>query len=581
MRRYRKGGKIGMYDFKKYINDKTVLIQKMDDVEKKIKELDSMGIDVTESVKKIENAKKIVLEDRISVVLVGAFSDGKTSVASGWINEKLDNMKIASDESSDEILCYTPSSIPEGCQIVDTPGLFGDKVGEDEEGDQILLSDITKKYISESNLILYVVAAKNPIKDSHKECIKWILKDLNKLSSTIFVINKMDDVADLTDDEEYNLQAKIKTENLRGKLLECGLNNSEVSKVNVACISAAPNGEGIETWKMHRDEYLRRSHMNTLENITNSILQNSRENLIAKTGCDILNDELRKTIEFVREQESLIEEILLPEKKESLKRNKNDLDTLYKRIIRSKTDMIAALTALQKKKISLIRAASMDNFIDVLEDEIGIESKKEGQILERDINNIINEYFDKNESWAKDCGNKFNSEYEKQNEAIDNLLKKGAVGVSNGLKATGQVGVGALKSGIFFGRKMLRNVGIAIKFKPWQVTKIATFATNALPIIGAAIDVVSNVAENIATAERNRKFEESKKNIISEINKMFTQIYDKYKTNELFINNFAPSYKELKEQICQDEQEIKEQELMIEKFKKWTKKIKETDYKIV
>ena len=223
MRRYRKGGKIGMYDFKKYINEKTVLIQKMDDVEKKIKELDSMGIDVTESVKKIENAKKIVLEDRISVVLVGAFSDGKTSVASGWINEKLDNMKIASDESSDEILCYTPSSIPEGCQIVDTPGLFGDKVGEDEEGDQILLSDITKKYISESNLILYVVAAKNPIKDSHKECIKWILKDLNKLSSTIFVINKMDDVADLTDDEEYNLQAKIKTENLRGKLLECGL----------------------------------------------------------------------------------------------------------------------------------------------------------------------------------------------------------------------------------------------------------------------------------------------------------------------------------------------------------------------
>ena len=96
-----------MYDFKNYINDKTALIQKMDVVEKKIQELDGMGIDISKTIKKIESAKRIVQDDKISVVLVGAFSDGKTSVAAGWINEKLDNMKIASDESSDEILCYT------------------------------------------------------------------------------------------------------------------------------------------------------------------------------------------------------------------------------------------------------------------------------------------------------------------------------------------------------------------------------------------------------------------------------------------------------------------------------------------
>ena len=243
-----------MYDFKNYIDDKSALIQRMDIVEKKIQELDGMGIDISESIRKIESAKRNVQEDNISVVLVGAFSDGKTSVAAGWINEKLDNMKIASDESSDEILCYTPTTIPEGCQIVDTPGLFGDKVGADEDGGQILLSDVTKKFISEANLILYVVAAKNPIKDSHKECIRWILKDLNKLSSTIFVINRMDDVADLTDEEDYSLQAKIKTENLRGKLLECGLTQSETNKVRVACISAAPNEQGIEVWSEHLDE---------------------------------------------------------------------------------------------------------------------------------------------------------------------------------------------------------------------------------------------------------------------------------------------------------------------------------------
>lgn len=212
-----------MYSFNDYIDKKNELIAKMKGVKAKISELDGMGIEISDTIKKIDSAITNVQQDKISIVLVGAFSDGKTSVAAGWINERLNNMKIDSDESSDEILCYTPSSIPEGCQIVDTPGLFGDKNGADENGGKVALSDITKKYISEANLILYVVAAKNPIKDSHKECIRWILKDLNKLSSTVFVINRMDDVADLTDDEDYSLQARIKTDNLREKLVECGL----------------------------------------------------------------------------------------------------------------------------------------------------------------------------------------------------------------------------------------------------------------------------------------------------------------------------------------------------------------------
>ncbi len=127
-----------MYNFENFINDKTALIQKMDIIEKRIQELEGIGIDISESIKKIESAKRIVQEDKLSVVLVGAFSDGKTSVVAGWINEKLDNMKIAPDESSDEILCYTPTTIPDGCQIIDTPGLFGDKKGEDEYGGQML-----------------------------------------------------------------------------------------------------------------------------------------------------------------------------------------------------------------------------------------------------------------------------------------------------------------------------------------------------------------------------------------------------------------------------------------------------------
>lgn len=570
-----------MYDFKNYIDDKSALIQRMDIAEKKIRELDGMGIDISESIRKIESAKRIVQEDKISVVLVGAFSDGKTSVAAGWINEKLDNMKIASDESSDEILCYTPTTIPEGCQIVDTPGLFGDKVGADEDGGQILLSDITKKFISEANLILYVVAAKNPIKDSHKECIRWILKDLNKLSSTIFVINRMDDVADLTDEEDYSLQAKIKTENLRGKLLECGLNQSEANKVRVACISAAPNGQGIEVWNEHREEYLRRSHLDALENLTNSILQSSRESLTTKTGCDILNDELVKTIELISEQERQISEIFLPEKRESLKRNKKDLEALYKRLVRSKKDMKDALKALNKKKINAIRATSMENFKDVLEDEIGILPGKEGYVLNEEINDIFIEYAEKYSDWTMELGEKFQSEYNKQNDAMESLLKKGAFSASNGLKAAGQLGVGTFKNGIFAGRELLGKLGVVIKFKPWQVTKMATFATKALPVIGAGIDVVTNIAENIAAGARNRRFEKSKDDLKNGINDTFYEVMQMLNSDDSYIDQFAPSYRILEDQIRQDEEDINYQESMLKRFNAWNEEIIDADYRII
>lgn len=567
-----------MYNFGDYTNDKNTLIAKLERAKNDIVELQNMGIDVSCSLKKIDSAIKIVSNDKISVVLVGAFSDGKTSVVAGWINEKLDNMKISSDESSDEILCYTPNSIPEGCQIVDTPGLFGDKKGSDEDGGMIALSDKTKKFISEANMILYVVPAKNPIKDTHKECIRWILKDLNKLSSTIFVINRMDDITDLTDDEDFELQARIKTENVRNKLIECGLSQIEAAEVNVVCISADPNGRGIDIWNTHRDEYLRRSHLSALEKMTNSILQNSGKHLIAKTGCDILNDEINKSIEIISEQERIISEILLPEKEESLKRNQKDLNSLRTRVIRSKKDMKDALKALNKSKINKIRAASVESFRNVMEDEIGIVEGKEGYVLSDEINDIFIEYSQKNSDLIMSLGEKFQSEYDRQNSTIHALIKQGVNGAANGLKYAGNLGVSTIKTGIFAGRDLLGKVGVVIKFKPWQVTKMATFATKALPVVGAAIDVVSNIVENATSQERSKKFEETKNDIKDAINDTFREIYDTLNSDDKYIDDFAPQYRVLEQQVNQDKSDIEEQKMYLKKFAEWKKHYSDVDF---
>ena len=155
------------------------------------------GLGFEDVIKKITDTINSIENDETNIVLFGSFSDGKTSVVAGWLEEELDNMKIDPDESSDEIIIYHPENLK--AKIIDTPGLFGDKKKGAEK-----LSDTTIKYISEAHLIIYVVDAANPIKDSHKGIIKWLLKDLNKLGETIFVINKMDTVSDLEDKADFN-----------------------------------------------------------------------------------------------------------------------------------------------------------------------------------------------------------------------------------------------------------------------------------------------------------------------------------------------------------------------------------------
>ena len=117
-----------------------------------------------EQIENIQNKK-------LKVVLVGGFSEGKTSIAAAWLDKLEGSMKISQSESSDEVATYNEGSV----ELVDTPGLFGFKKTIDEQK----YRDITKKYISEANIILFVMNSTNPIKESNKELMQWLFSDLN------------------------------------------------------------------------------------------------------------------------------------------------------------------------------------------------------------------------------------------------------------------------------------------------------------------------------------------------------------------------------------------------------------------
>ncbi|GAA8532719.1 hypothetical protein KYTH09_06690 [Helicobacter pylori] len=107
------------------------------------------GIHIEESLKdKIRNAMENVADQKLKVALVGGFSEGKTSIAAAWIDRLDKSMKIDHKESSDEVKIY---DIDNEMELVDTPGLFGFKAKEHDNGKIERYKDITKKYVSEAH----------------------------------------------------------------------------------------------------------------------------------------------------------------------------------------------------------------------------------------------------------------------------------------------------------------------------------------------------------------------------------------------------------------------------------------------
>ena len=89
--------------------------------------------------------------------------------------------------------------------FVDTPGTFSDKLLHDK---------VTRSYISEADLVVFVVNAVNPLPKSQEELVRWLLVDLGKEPHVIFAINRMDEVADLEDDADFEHHVQVKQRTL-------------------------------------------------------------------------------------------------------------------------------------------------------------------------------------------------------------------------------------------------------------------------------------------------------------------------------------------------------------------------------
>lgn len=511
-----------------------------------------MGVDVEGDLQKITSAMQAVESDVLRIALLGAFSDGKTSVIAAWLGKVMEDMKISMDESSDRLAIYKPEGLPGQCEIVDTPGLFGDKEKE-VDGEQVMYEDLTKRYISEAHLILYVVDATNPLKDSHSEIAKWVLRDLNKLSSTVFVINKMDEVTDLTEQVLFEEQAAIKKENLKSKLQRAAnLSSDELTRLNIVCIASNPNGRGLEFWFGKPVHYESRSRINDLKSMIGQILQaNVSEVLIAKTGLDVVRDIVGQRVAFAKEHLQGLE-LFAQQHAEESRRFEQDIQQGRREVKRLAGELASELQSMEAQLLGRLRPLSLEDIRGYLEDELGYTEEGVGYKLHLRIKNAIDRFFDHSSAVTKrlsdDIARQLNS-----SESFISAMSEGALNsLSNAFKGISNVSPEAIKSTIFIARDTLGKLtGYVYKFKPWEATKLAGNISKWTGPAGAVVSLSSDLYGAYKVHELEQELKQVKDSITSLIKGAFKDIYDLLSDDEKTFDFFAPQIKEVEKVVTE------------------------------
>ncbi|CCB80402.1 hypothetical protein HBZC1_14160 [Helicobacter bizzozeronii CIII-1] len=469
---------------------------------------------------KIEHAKQ---HGKLKVVLVGGFSEGKTSIAAAWL-ENLDrsHMKIAHEESSDQIDVYDAK----GCiQLVDTPGLFGFKEkysgGEAQE-----YQKITEKYLSQAHLILYVINPTNPIKESHKEELCWLFKELDLLPRSVFVLSKFDKVADLKDEGDYKHHLEIKQENVRGRLQEMiGLDEEQAKSLDIVAVAANPHDRGVEYWLEHMEEFHRYSHIESLQKATEAKIaaNGGVESLILKAQKSVLSDLLHPCL---KKGQGILEKIgvEIGALQEAQEKMSADLGELKQNIETSKESLEAFFADHFKRLLESLEETGLNNIKAFLERWIGAG----GSVLK----NTIEEKFNQ-EKAIIDVGFAFiATKFETEASDFEKILK----GVKYFTGTGTATGAASMLTGV------LEGLGLGAK------------ALSRVTAILGAVTIVLEAVERIWEGIKKSELEENKKELRAEVEKVKEDVF---KIIGQFYQKGLEAYEDLNLAIINLKNEIK------------------------
>ncbi|WP_120839441.1 LeoA/HP0731 family dynamin-like GTPase [Helicobacter pylori] len=517
------------------------------------------GIHIEESLKdKIRNAIKNVADQKLKVALVGGFSEGKTSIAAAWIDRLDKSMKIAHQESSDAVKIY---DIDNEMELVDTPGLFGFKEKITDSGKIERYKDITKKYVSEAHLILYVLNPSNPIKDSHKDDLNWLFRTLNLLSRTIFVISRFDEEADIEDEEDYNNRFKIKKENVQKRLNDLiSLSEKEKEGLIIVAVAANPFDLGVEHWLKHQEEFQKLSRIKTLQDATQKKIKENggKLTIIEEAKKSVIQDIIHRQMppakqalqDINREMEYL---------NKTLEKRRKDLQNLNSEISQARIHLREFIIRYFSDLIAQVSGTSLETFNDFFMREIGdkginIDTRVQNA-FERQTQGIVNEI-----SKIETGFNADRSFFEKHAGAL------GKIGI-NFLNKSGFINATNIKlarDGIVAAGKFV-GIDLALKFKPWGAVNLAGNLNKGLPFIGLAFEVWDSWKESQKIEKLEKAKEEMKSNFDGQKQEILALINDETR----FKQTCFPMALELEKCIQECEESVKKTQECDQEFEKW------------
>jgi len=482
----------------RFSQEKERIIDKLKEIQYLFDEIKAT-IEIDESLynnirDKIDTGIKKVSNEKFEIAIFGAFSDGKSSILSA-LTKSLD-IPIAPEPTTDKIQEYRYGDY----LIVDTPGLFAKDLSVHDE--------ITKKYISEANVVIYVVDASNPIKESHLETLDWLMKDLNKIEASIIVINKMDKTCDLEEEQAFQNTRKIKKDVVKTLLRDkLGIENFD----RIVCIAADPYQMGLEEWFKREEEYRRLSRIDELQKLIDSFVESAKDRLQKEAGLSVIRDIIIKLTNELEEnynKRSEALEILETQFKEIENRInafENDIKRASKNIFDELKNLKSELT------IKLSNCSSIDELNLFLSNEFGID----GYIFERTVQEIFSTHLDSLQMAKRNILVSFDNTFRYYSEFFDEFTK---AGFKIGSKALSQINnIAILKV-----RDLLK---IPHKFKPWEAVKLAK-VLNKLGVILSVISEMLEIVEQI-------KFKKKKQEILKEIDDIFKELFSMTEEDKL------------------------------------------------
>ncbi len=497
----------------------------------------SYGYDFNELCDKI---RKVVSDNgnTIKVVLLGSFSDGKTSVVAGLLGQILSNMKIDQDESSDDLEFYKPiSTNGTSYEFVDTPGLFGTKEKE-IDGCNTRFSDITTKYISEAHIIMYVCNAIVPLIDSHKEIIRKVLRDYGKLNNTIFIINRLDETGcEMSDEEEYKRISEIKKATLIKRLKDTiSLTSEEEKSLKIACIAANPNGKGMDYW-LNNGNYDSFSHISQVKNMVKSVTQNAdKEQLLAETNYAVMKD-------VTTQIQAALDSAIIPlnnavEKHENLFKSCDaELKSLKRDLITNLGTLRTRLKTLKETTLSSINAASVETIGNVM-NSLGVENDQVTLYsLVGEIDQIIKECVEQNGAKIDSKVEAFDLNFARQDEVTRGVVNAG-IKMLQRVKISGPQ-VLAIRD-LFFQ---------SVKFKPYGAIKLGANISKGLGLAGLGIQIATTIYDIWKQHKLQEDLAKVKDELTKEINRIFAELEKSFSDDDIFYKNYAPQYFEIAQQV--------------------------------